>query len=170
MTGKSYLELYKERLEIIEHFAEKEFDLYGIGWNTPILGGTKKLHDAVSASYRGPVQNKIEVLSQYKFTFAFENTISPGYVTEKIFDAMFAGSVPIYFGAPDITDFVHKNAFIDMCDFKNYDELEFYLRTVTEERYKEYIDAINMYIQSSEYERFSQESFAKKILGLIEQQ
>ena len=81
---------------------------------------------------------------------------------------MFAGSVPIYLGAPDIADFVHKAAFIDMRDFKNYGELELYLRTMTKKRYLEYIDAINTYIQSPEYDRFSQESFARKILSLIE--
>jgi len=170
ITGKFYHELYKERLEVIEHFAGKGFNLYGVGWDKPVVGENKTLRDAIGVSYKGPVQDKIEVLSQYKFTFTFENTIAKGYVTEKIFDAMFAGSVPIYLGAPDITDFVHKDAFIDMRDFKNYDELEFYLHTMTEEQYEEYIDAINTYIQSPDYERFSQESFTKKILGLIEAQ
>lgn len=170
MSGRFYRELYKERLEIIEHFAGKEFDLYGIGWDKPIIGETAGLRKAVTMSYKGAVADKIETLSQYRFTFTFENTIAQGYVTEKIFDALFAGSVPIYLGAPDITDFVHKAAFIDMRDFKNYDELELYLRAMTEERYQEYINAINRYIQSPEYERFSQESFTKKILCLIEEQ
>lgn len=169
VSGVFYRELYKERLGVIEYFSGKDFDLYGIGWDKPILGETKQLREAIARSYQGSVDNKIQALAQYKFTFTFENTIAKGYVTEKIFDAMFAGSIPIYLGAPDIVDFVHKGAFIDMRDFKNYDELELYLRMMTKKRYLEYIDATNTYIQSPEYDRFSQEAFAKKILGLIEQ-
>lgn len=37
---------------------------------------------------------------RYKFCIAMENSISPGYVTEKVFDALAAGCVPVYFGSP----------------------------------------------------------------------
>jgi alpha(1,3/1,4) fucosyltransferase len=38
-----------------------------------------------------------EFLSQCKFTIAYENTARfPGYITEKVFQAYFAGSIPIY--------------------------------------------------------------------------
>ena len=39
---------------------------------------------------------------RYKFTFAFENAISRDYVTEKFFDPLLAGSVPVYLGAPNV--------------------------------------------------------------------
>ena len=42
---------------------------------------------------------KRHALSRYLFYLAFENTIEPGYVTEKVFDALKSGSVPIYLGA-----------------------------------------------------------------------
>lgn len=38
-------------------------------------------------------------MRRYKFTIAFENQSYPGYVTEKIADALMAGTVPIYWGA-----------------------------------------------------------------------
>ncbi len=41
---------------------------------------------------------KQQALSKYLFYLAFENTIEPGYVTEKVFDALIAGTVPIYLG------------------------------------------------------------------------
>lgn len=46
---------------------------------------------------------KNDVLSDYRFTIAFENTELPGYTTEKIVDAWLAGSVPIYWGNPAFT-------------------------------------------------------------------
>jgi hypothetical protein len=46
---------------------------------------------------------KAAVLSDYRFTIAFENTELPGYTTEKMIDAWMAGSVPIYWGNPAFT-------------------------------------------------------------------
>jgi hypothetical protein len=45
---------------------------------------------------------KIEALTDYRFTIAFENEEHVGYTTEKIVDAWLAGSVPIYWGNPAI--------------------------------------------------------------------
>src|SRR6185295_7624870 len=40
---------------------------------------------------------KIEFFRRYKFTLAIENSIWPGYETEKLVDPIYAGSIPIYF-------------------------------------------------------------------------
>ena len=48
---------------------------------------------------------KLETMRTYKFTVAFENAIAKDYVTEKFYDPLVAGSVPIYLGAPNIEDF-----------------------------------------------------------------
>jgi hypothetical protein len=52
----------------------------------------------------------------YKFVLVAENDRKEGYVTEKIFNAMLAGAVPIYFGAPDIETYVNPARFIN-CNF-----------------------------------------------------
>ena len=45
--------------------------------------------------------SKITALHNSRFTLACENYLGdPGYVSEKLFDAMAAGSIPIYIGAP----------------------------------------------------------------------
>lgn len=48
------------------------------------------------------IRTKRSVMGRYKFCIAFENAISPDYVTEKFFDALLAGTVPVYRGAPDV--------------------------------------------------------------------
>jgi hypothetical protein len=48
---------------------------------------------------------KLDVLRRYRFVLAFENAIDRDYVTEKWFDALVAGCVPVYLGAPNIADF-----------------------------------------------------------------
>lgn len=45
------------------------------------------------------LQRKREAIARYKFYLAFENTDEPGYVTEKVFDALYSGIVPVYLGS-----------------------------------------------------------------------
>ncbi|XP_024967892.1 glycoprotein 3-alpha-L-fucosyltransferase A-like isoform X1 [Cynara cardunculus var. scolymus] len=49
--------------------------------------------------------NKVEALKRYKFSLAFENSNEEDYVTEKFFQSLVAGSVPVVVGAPNIQDF-----------------------------------------------------------------
>lgn len=44
-------------------------------------------------------ENKRFVLSQYKWYLAFENSVIKDYVSEKVYDGMLAGTVPVYSGA-----------------------------------------------------------------------
>ncbi|XP_043709466.1 putative fucosyltransferase-like protein isoform X3 [Telopea speciosissima] len=49
--------------------------------------------------------NKVETLKRYKFSLAFENSGEEDYVTEKFFQSLVAGSVPVVVGAPNIQEF-----------------------------------------------------------------
>ena len=44
----------------------------------------------------------IQSSSRYKFCIAIENSLATDYVTEKIYDSLAAGCLPIYYGAPNI--------------------------------------------------------------------
>ena len=50
--------------------------------------------------------------SKYKFTISMENSFSHGYITEKLFSGLFAGSIPIYFGATDVARYVNIDRII----------------------------------------------------------
>lgn len=50
-------------------------------------------------------QTKLTTIARYMFNLAFENGISLHYVTEKSFDPLISGSVPVYLGAPNIDEF-----------------------------------------------------------------
>jgi alpha(1,3/1,4) fucosyltransferase len=52
--------------------------------------------DELKAFYN---DNKLDYLKQFKFNLCPENSNSSGYVTEKIFDAISAGCIPIYWGS-----------------------------------------------------------------------
>ncbi|CAJ1939466.1 unnamed protein product [Sphenostylis stenocarpa] len=49
--------------------------------------------------------NKVEALKHYKFSLAFENSNEEDYVTEKFFQSLVAGTVPVVVGAPNIQEF-----------------------------------------------------------------
>lgn len=68
------------------------------------------------------VKNKIEYLSKFKFTIAFENSSNEGYITEKISDAFCAGTIPIYWGDPFATKEFNPEAFIFVNEFKTLDD------------------------------------------------
>ncbi|KAL5992821.1 putative fucosyltransferase-like protein [Asimina triloba] len=49
--------------------------------------------------------DKLVTLKRYKFSLAFENSNEEDYVTEKFFQSLVAGSIPVVVGAPNIQDF-----------------------------------------------------------------
>jgi alpha-1,3-fucosyltransferase 10 len=61
---------------------------------------------------------KLATIARYRFTLAFENSIASDYVTEKFFDALAVGSVPVVLGAPNVADYAPApDAFVDVRDF-----------------------------------------------------
>jgi hypothetical protein len=50
-----------------------------------------------------------------------------GYVTEKIFDCFYAGTIPIYLGAKDITNLIPPTTFIDCRKFQSWKDVHDYL-------------------------------------------
>lgn len=153
-------ELYSKRKSIIEYFEHhnEDFDLYGIGWS-------KNKYQ----SYRGAIDKKISILSQYKFAVCFENMCNiKGYITEKIFDCFFAGCIPIYWGAENIDDYIPKDTFIDYREYGNIKKLNSYLKGMSSDTYCQYLNAIDRYLNSKDFKRyFSVESYIERMLYAI---
>lgn len=70
-----------------------------------------------------PVPDKLKFQEQYRFSLTCENSSFKGYVTEKLVDAFAAGTVPIYWGDPDIKELFNEKAFINCADYQTDDEL-----------------------------------------------
>ena len=58
------------------------------------------------------VENKLEFLSNYKFSIAMENSKGDGYVSEKILDSLKAGTIPIYYGDYMIDEYINPKTYI----------------------------------------------------------
>ena len=64
-----------------------------------------------------PLADKMAFLRGFRFNVAFENTSSAGYVTEKLVEPLLAGTIPIYWGAPDVSRDFNPGCMIDVSRF-----------------------------------------------------
>ena len=73
--------------------------------------------------YKGKCGSKFEVLQNYEFCLCFENMKMDGYITEKIFDCLYAGTIPLYMGAPDILEYIPEDVFVDCRKYSTWKEM-----------------------------------------------
>jgi hypothetical protein len=88
-----------------------------------LLTGQSAIGGLYSRHFTRINSSKIAFLSRYKFTIAFENSSYPGYTTEKIYHPMVAGSLPVYWGNPQIHREFNPKSFVNHHDFANEDEV-----------------------------------------------
>lgn len=187
-------ELYSERLRAVEFFARTaEIDLYGVGWaHAPFqLGetwvprsGRRIGHHlrtwwlarrptpelaAARAAYGGPLRDKAQTLGRYRFALVIENMALEGWVTEKIFDCFYTGTVPVYFGAPDVERWIPRECFIDMRLFDSYEDLGRYLRSLSDAEVGAYREAARDFVGSDAFRPFSKQAHAEVFGRIVEE-
>ncbi|MBI2599776.1 hypothetical protein HYW43_02540 [Candidatus Daviesbacteria bacterium] len=174
-------ELYSERIKAIDFFEKNIpnfFSLYGKGWNKPKKYSLKEKFFGFKKylTYQGEADDKVKLLSHYKYCLCFENmTNADGYITEKIFDCFKAKCVPVYWGASNIEKYIPKNCFIDFRDFSNYDKLLTFLVSIDENKYNRYIKNIEKLLADKKFTDFWSEKgflnfFIKDILEIKKKQ
>lgn len=155
--SKATHNLYAERLAAIRWFERNrpgDFDLYGLGWDPTAF-----------PSYRGPVASKRAVLQRYRFSLCYENVRDvPGYITEKIFDCLAAGCVPVYRGADNVQDHIPAACFVDLREFPSYEALHAHLAGMSDADYARHQEAIRRFLGGPACEPFSTRRFCETIL------
>ena len=63
----------------------------------------------------------MEFIKDYKFVISFENSSWPGYTTEKLIEPMFADTIPIYWGNPQVGIDFNTKSFVNVNDFPSYE-------------------------------------------------
>ncbi len=66
---------------------------------------------------------KVAYQRQFRFTIAFESAPLPGYTSEKAVDALLAGTIPVYWGNPELATDLDRTSFVDAAAFGSWDEL-----------------------------------------------
>ena len=176
-------ELYSLRRKLVDWYSENFpecFHLYGRGWGKIIpprnffdklYNKFPILHPLVSKynkCYRGEVDSKITVGLNYKFQICFENMSSPvGYVSEKLFHAIFSDSVPIYLGAENIKKLVPYECFIDFREFESFSGLHEFLIKMDRYTYLKYLDNAKEFLSSTASEVFNTDYFSNSVSDIL---
>lgn len=75
------------------------------------------------------VVSKVKFMGDYKFNLCFENSSYPGYCTEKLFEALCAKTIPIYWGSSTAALDFNPKAFLNRHDFAS--DQQFFDRIVS---------------------------------------
>ena len=118
-------------------------------------------------SLRGYTNNKLQEVANYKFSLVLENSEQNGYISEKIFEAMFSYAVPIYYGAPNIENYVPIECFIHARKFDNNDQLINYVKNLTLQEIENYIQNAQKFLSSDEFLPFLATTNANNIFTTI---
>jgi hypothetical protein len=175
------VDLYLERINTIrwyERNAPDLFNLYGMGWDKPppaysLTGRMRRSLSRIQQkwfkqpafpSYRGELRDKAEVLRQCRFSFCYENSLGPdNYITEKMFDSMVNGCIPIYWGADNVTNHIPTECFIDRRHFSSTKEVHQHLMSLTNSECQRYQDSIRSFLQSEKSMSFKTEAFVRLV-------
>lgn len=65
--------------------------------------------------------SKLDFQKKCKFSLCFESTKDEGFITEKIVEAFYSDTIPVYYGSSNITDIFNPKAFINVGDYESFD-------------------------------------------------
>ena len=128
-------ELGRERVDSLGkclHNAEPRFPWLGKPWDKSSLGPRPAAFHA----------NKMDNIEGYAFTLAAESVRTDDWVTEKVYQALAVGSVPVYWGAPNVQAFLPcRHCAIDASRFASARALARHLTYLlhNESAYQEYL-------------------------------
>lgn len=181
---------YDIRKLIIDWFEKNkkdQFNFFGKGWDQYYLETPFKLINRLNSkkvpnfikqkfkskyfyysTYKGEIDNKIQVLNEFDFNFAIENFLNiPGYITEKIFDSFYSGSIPIYLGANNISEYIPSSCFIDLRDFQSIKDLYEFTNDLSLKKKNEFINSAREFFNSEKSKNFKIENYLTNTLNQI---
>ena len=125
------------------HYAEKfknNIDLFGGAAGSKRLGENKS-----------PWPDKSEAINDYMFHITIENDSYSTYFTEKVTDCFATGTIPIYWGAPDIGNYFNMDGIIILNEDFNIESLTPELYYSKLEAVKDNFNRVQNMISSDDY-------------------
>jgi hypothetical protein len=144
-SGKQYMTGHKMRHEVAN--SVNGIDLYGNGSPRPI-------------------RFKEEALLDYRFSIVIENSKTDNYFTEKLIDCFAVGTIPIYWGAPNVDSYFDSRGMIIV---NSVEEIKEWVGKLNESEYlarKEYA-ALNLKKVIEEHYDVTEDWMYKNILSWI---
>jgi len=172
-------ELYSYRRMIaraFERYGSSSLDIYGTGWsreriswchlyNLSLYKCWKSCHVVNSSN---PIIEKRQILGRYRFVLAFENFEgSKGYVSEKFFDSLLGGSVPVYRGDTKFVNSLDPACFVNATNFRHPRDLISFLQGMKEGDWLHMRNAGLRLLASSLFSRHNCQNFSDAANGVL---
>lgn len=107
---------------------------------------------------------KREWLNRYTFSICYEYAKDcPGYITDKIFDCLFSGCVPVYQGPPNTAEHISALCFIARERFRDLADPHEYLVSTREVERGSHVEAALKYLRSPAMIPFTGSYFARSL-------
>ena len=124
-SNKNNTDFHSARFDFVKkikkHFGE-DIDWYGNGINE--------------------IETKWEGIADYKYHICIENKSKKNLITEKLFDSFLGLSLPIYYGAPNVSNYFSEDSFVSI-DISDIDEsIKTISNLLNNDPYDEKIDSI----------------------------
>lgn len=107
----------------------KDVTVYGIGWDRFKKNPKLKIGHTKHRSLDD--KSTVDIIKNYTFALILENTDADGYVSEKLYDALIAGCIPIYYGNNNANVGIPEDMYIDLKQFPTSEDLQKYLDKLT---------------------------------------
>jgi hypothetical protein len=155
------LNLVQQRIKFVKA-AGQDIDIYG---KEP-RNGPNKWH--LFKNYYGMTNNKQETLKEYDFALTFENSDFDGYITEKIFDAFMAGTIPLYWGGGRLLqETFPADCYID-CRDKDPRQIFYLIKSMSQNDILAYRKAARDFLESDAANRFTRMYLIGHIIRRLE--
>ena len=92
----------------------RDVTVFGINWGEVADGKNVKLGHQLHRS-QDP-RSAVDIIREHEFAVIVENTDAEGYASEKFYDALSAGAIPLYYGSPpfDVPEGPADGVYIDL--------------------------------------------------------
>jgi len=99
---------HKLRMDFLKVFMEKypdKIDLFGRKMTRYLIPGNFE-------HFGGELWDKYDGVRDYRYSLAMENSMQKNYVSDKFADCVLCGTMPIYWGAPNVGELYPKNSYV----------------------------------------------------------
>lgn len=105
--------IYQKRFALLKKILESDLDIDIYGWRLSID----------DKRFKGYIDYKFTGLLPYEYSIAIENSEEKNYVTEKFVDCVLCNTIPIYHGAPNISE-IYDDRYFKQIDLDSPNVIE----------------------------------------------
>jgi len=161
LISRCGVDCYKHRNDLILKLfkSDIEFSLWGDRWDKAL----SKWGIRNDSRYKGFAKNKIDCIKDFEYHISVENDLLEGQISEKLTDPIMCKTIPIYYGAPDVSKYFNMDG-IEIIDGYSYNCID-EIKKIISKPYESYDkDVLNDNIKS--YREINFNPF-KKVIDYI---